>query len=144
MHLTLAFLGEVQPDRVPAVARALTDATRGTPALNLEATGLGAFPDSRRARVVWSGVEGDLDRLASLQKRLTEALRTEGFDLDDRPFRPHITLARLRVPQPLPSNLDLSRRFGGWRAGDVELYESRQGPGGVRYEVLAGVGLTEM
>ena len=141
MHLTLAFLGEVEKERVSAAERALIAGARGIRALDLDAIGMGAFPDLVRAHVLWAGVNGDLEQLMALQERLARALRAEGFSLDDRPFRPHLTLARLRSPQPLPSSLDRTLHFGLWRAGEVHLYESRRGPGGVRYEVLATAGL---
>jgi len=67
MHLTLAFLGEVEEGRVAAAERALRRGAEGAPALELAAAGLGAFPDQRRARVLWAGVAGDLRQLAALQ-----------------------------------------------------------------------------
>lgn len=141
MHLTLAFLGEVEQARVPAAERAVRASVTGQPALSLEAAGLGAFPDQRRARVLWAGLAGDLRELAALHRALSQALRDEGFEVDAKPFHPHVTLARARAPQPLPSSLDRSRRFGAWRAGEVRLYESHLGPGGPRYEVLATAAL---
>lgn len=141
MHLTLAFLGDVPDDRVAAAERALRAGAAGAPALGLEAAGLGAFPDQRRARVLWAGVSGDLRELAALQASLTRELLSEGLEVDDKPFHPHVTLARARVPQPFPTTLDRSQRFGAWRAGEVRLYESFLGPQGPKYEVVAAVPL---
>lgn len=144
MHLTLAFLGEVEEGRVAAAERALRRGAEGAPALELAAAGLGAFPDQRRARVLWAGVAGDLRQLAALQTGIALALGSEGFELDGKPFHPHLTLARARVPQPLPPSLDRAQRFGSWRATEVRLYRSHLGPQGPRYEVLAAAALGGM
>jgi len=144
MHLTLAFLGEVEEGRVAAAERALRRGAEGAPALELAAAGLGAFPDQRRARVLWAGVAGDLRQLAALQTGIALALESEGFELDGKPFHPHLTLARARVPQPLPPSLDRAQRFGSWRATEVRLYRSHLGPQGPRYEVLAAAALGGM
>ena len=144
MHLTLAFLGEVEEGRVAATERALRRGAEGAPALELAAAGLGAFPDQRRARVLWAGVAGDLRQLAALQTGIARALGSEGFELDGKPFHPHLTLARARVPQPLPPSLDRAQRFGSWRATEVRLYRSHLGPQGPRYEVLAAAALGGM
>jgi 2'-5' RNA ligase len=135
MHLTLAFLGEVDEEVVASAERALRLSAAGVRALDLSAAGVGAFPDQRRARVLWAGVGGDLRELAGLHAALTKALRGEGFEVDERPFHPHVTLARSRVPRPLPDGLDRARLFGRWRAAEVRLYESHLGPAGPRYEV---------
>ncbi len=141
MHLTLAFLGEVEEGAVASAERALREAASGAGALDLTAAGVGAFPDQRRARVLWAGVGGDLRRLAGLHAALTEALLGEGFEVDDRPFHPHVTLARSRAPQPLPEDLDRTRLFGRWTAAEARLYESHLGPAGPRYEVRAAAAL---
>ena len=144
LHITLAFLGTVEEGLVDAAERAmLSSATRADP-LDLTAEGIGAFPDERRARVVWAGVGGDLAALARLHADLTSELRSEGFELEVRRFNPHITLARSRDPRPLPAGLDRSWTFGAWRAANVHLFESHLGPAGPRYEVRATAGLGEV
>ena len=103
MHLTLAFLGEVAEERVAAAERALGEGAAAAPALDLTAGGIGGFPDERRARVLWAGVGGDLEALHDLQGRLAGCLRDEGFELDPKPYRPHVTLARSREPRANPA-----------------------------------------
>ncbi|HEX7001958.1 MAG TPA: RNA 2',3'-cyclic phosphodiesterase [Trueperaceae bacterium] len=137
MHLTLAFLGDVAEHRVGVAGNALRRSVEGMPELNLAATGIGAFPHLDRARVLWAGVKGDLRHLRELQSVVAAALRQMGLPIDDRPFHPHITLARARSPWPLPDGLDRSMSFGTWRAGEVILYESRTEPAGARYVVRA-------
>ena len=96
-HLTLKFLGDVPEDRVASVV-ALTDAVaHGHRPFGMQLRGIGAFPNFRRARVVWIGVEAE-PRLELLHHDLEVAGESAGFDIEGRAFRPHITLARVRVP----------------------------------------------
>jgi 2'-5' RNA ligase len=95
MHLTLAFLGEVPPDRLDDVRAALSE-VRSEPdlaaPLRLTLEGIGSFPQ-REGRVWWVGVRGDR-ALTDLQRRLVEGLVARGFAPDARPYRPHLTIAR--------------------------------------------------
>src|SRR5690606_31219021 len=110
-------------------------------ALDLTAGGMGGFPDERRARVLWAGVGGDLEALHDLQWRLAGCLRDEGVELDPKPYRPHVTLARSREPRALPPGLARARQYGAWRADDLLLAGRRPGPDRPRYEVRAKLGL---
>ncbi|MBI4286650.1 MAG: RNA 2',3'-cyclic phosphodiesterase [Chloroflexi bacterium] len=101
IHLTLKFLGNVEAERISEIAGAMTEAARGIPPFHLEIKGLGAFPSLKRVQVVWAGLEGDLDRLSQLQQNIELALALLGFAEEERPFTPHLTLARVR-PQVLP------------------------------------------
>jgi 2'-5' RNA ligase len=96
LHLTMKFLGdvdEVGAERLSAAADAV--AARHRP-FEMTLGGVGAFPNFRRARVVWIGVEGD-PRLELLHHDLELACGAAGFEVEGRPFRPHITLARVRT-----------------------------------------------
>lgn len=144
-HLTLHFLGEVAESRLARLdAPALRAAARSTaPALRF--CGVGQFPqDSRRARVLWAGVAGESAALHRLHAELATALVEGGLAPEDRPYVPHLTLARARGrplelgTAPVQSALAPLRDFSGatWRADQVELLGST--PGSVpRYPVLA-------
>ncbi|WP_372677583.1 RNA 2',3'-cyclic phosphodiesterase [Desulfosarcina sp.] len=96
IHLTLKFLGDIDPSHVPAVA-AQMDATAGvTAAFSLTAKGLGVFPDPRQARVLWVGLSGDLDRLNTIQATLDSGLESVGFKRETRGFGAHLTIGRIR------------------------------------------------
>ena len=96
-HVTLKFLGEVPGDRLErVVAFTETVATQHRP-FSVELGGLGAFPNFRRARVVWIGVAHEA-RLELLQHDLEVAGESEGFQIEGRAFRPHVTLARVQGP----------------------------------------------
>lgn len=92
-HLTLAFLGDLAEDRVEAACEAARGL--GVPPFDLALGPLGAF-GGRAPRVLWWGLEEVPDALADLARALSGALRAVGFAPDDRPFAPHVTLARAR------------------------------------------------
>ncbi len=92
-HLTLRFIGEVDEDRVATVEQALAG-FQGE-AFSLQGRGLGVFPSPRRPRVLFAALDNP-PVLLELQAQVEQALRAIGLDEDPKPFRPHVTLARLR------------------------------------------------
>jgi 2'-5' RNA ligase len=98
MHLTLFFIGETE--RVPAVKEALAEVE--SPSFRLTLTGTGRFPKDGRQppRVLWAGIQLH-PALMALQKQVTTALTGIGFIAEDRPYSPHVTLARLQTERPL-------------------------------------------
>jgi len=96
-HLTLVFCGEVDERVVPELTERLARAARRTDAFPLSLNGGGSFPrQATRARVLWTGLHGDTATLARLAERCAAAARRSGISLEDRAFRPHLTLARAR------------------------------------------------
>ena len=96
-HLTLVFCGEVDERVVPELTERLARAATRTVAFPLSLNGGGSFPtQANRARVLWTGVAGDTATLARLAERCSAAARRSGISLEDRAFRPHLTLARAR------------------------------------------------
>ena len=130
LHLTLAFLGETDPARLPAARRALF--ALEPPALDLTFSRLGSFP--QKGGFLWWLVADPCPELAALEKELRSLLEKEGFPLERRPFLPHVTLAR-RVPVPAPQGASLPRPIRA-RCDRVCLLRSHLGPGGSRYEEL--------
>lgn len=96
IHLTLKFLGNIQAGRQPDVSRAIERAVEGNPSFHLEVSGLGGFPSLQQPRVLWVGVAGETKQLEALQKKIDNALADLGFPREERPFVPHLTLARVR------------------------------------------------
>lgn len=141
MHLTLRFLGE-QPDDAPSrIAPAMDEVARAHRTFAMRLRHAGAFPNFRRARVVWMGVEPD-PRLELLHHDVELACDRLGFGLEGRPFRPHVTLARVRgmareeTMRPLArlaKRLDFEREV---RVDRIDLMESVPGRGGAVYEQL--------
>jgi 2'-5' RNA ligase len=96
IHLTLKFLGDVEPSRVPAIAAQMDAAAEMTAAFSLTAKGVGVFPDLRRARILWVGLAGDLDRLKAVQATLESSLDSVGFKKEAHVFGAHLTIGRIR------------------------------------------------
>jgi 2'-5' RNA ligase len=108
LHLTLKFLGEQPPERLDAISSAASAVAARHRALALELGTVGAFPNFRRARIVWMGVAQD-PRLELLHHDVEVAYEALGFELEGRPFRPHLTLARLKHQLPEERLRQLSR-----------------------------------
>ena len=120
IHLTLAFLGEIPVDRV-GIAESVAARTRSA-AFTLVLDRLGAF---RRAGGAWAGASSPDPGLLALQSALAAGLRAEGFALEERPFAPHVTLAR-RVERALPDEPIEPIR---WRVTDFALVRTEPGRG---------------
>jgi 2'-5' RNA ligase len=96
IHLTLKFLGNISPGMVGRITSAIESAAREVKPLRIRVEGIGAFPNTNRVNIVWVGLTGDIERLALLQKRIDARLSPLGFRPENRPFTPHLTIARLR------------------------------------------------
>jgi 2'-5' RNA ligase len=97
-HVTVLFLGHVPDERLPAIEAACATASPNAEAFELTLSALGGFPDLRRPRVVWLGLE-DSPALDALHAMFRDAL-ADLTPLEDRPFQPHITLARVSPGSP--------------------------------------------
>jgi 2'-5' RNA ligase len=142
-HLTLQFLGDVAADRLQAVEDAL--ATIRAPRFDMEGTGLGVFASIRNPRVLVAHLAGTPPLLA-LQQRVEAAMGSLDFPNDKRPFRPHITVARLKRVRPremrayLRTHADF--RLAPVRIAEIHLYESVLTPAGAQHEKLRSYILT--
>ena len=96
IHLTLKFLGNIPFKQVAQIIKAMEEATQGISPFHLEVSSLGAFPNLKQPRVFWIGIGGEIDKLSSLQQKIDSALASLGFVKEERPFVPHLTLARIR------------------------------------------------
>jgi 2'-5' RNA ligase len=145
-HLTLKFLGDVEEGAVPKLTAAADHAVAGHDPLEMTVREVGAFPNFRRARVVWIGVQQE-PRLELLHHDLELACEHAGFEVEGRPFRPHITLARVRAPLSVDRMRDLARvaRTVRMKASvlvdHVTLFESTLSPTGARYRRLHAASL---
>ena len=146
VHLTLKFIGEADEDAAREVAGVLHEVAARYGPFEARLTAPGAFPNFRRPRVVWFGLEGGEDLLA-LQEDLEEALASLGIEQEGRAFRPHLTLGRARRGRRIDgSKLDaVARRTkvsGAWHVRGVELMRSHLRPTGAEHEVWASAELT--
>jgi len=149
IHLTLKFLGNIPSQRITEITEAMEESAQGISQFHLEISGLGAFPSLRQARVFWVGIGGEVDKLSRLQQDIDSALAALGFTREERPFVPHLTLARIRQgasPMERSSFGDLvgSTIFEDEYHVEVEaisLMRSQLTPAGAIYTRLSAVGL---
>ena len=140
-HLTLKFVGDVPDDAPPRLIAAAERVSSRHQRVEMSIGGVGAFPNFRRARVVWIGVEQE-PRLELLHHDLEVACEQEGFEVEGRPFRPHVTLARVRAPLDVERARSLARVARTVRVHVTErveritLFESILAPSGARYRRL--------
>jgi RNA 2',3'-cyclic 3'-phosphodiesterase len=130
-HLTLLFLGTVPAAAVPGLVEALEPPVAAAGPLTLRLAGAGWFGSRRRPQVAWIGLDGDVAGLTGLAARLATAARRLRPAVEDRPFRPHLTVGRWRPGHP--ADAGLIERLAGyrgpeWPVREVRLVESFLGP----------------
>jgi 2'-5' RNA ligase len=142
LHLTLRFLGEVEPERVEAIQEALRGAVRAARPFTVSLGGLGAFPSLGKPRVVWVGIEHH-PALELLANDVELALMGLAFEPELRPFNPHLTIGRAEKsarPASFKDFAGLAAEFaysGTTTVETVDLMQSTLGPQGASYTVLA-------
>jgi len=145
VHLTLAFLGELDDAQLAATHEAAAACAREVAPFTLALGRVGVFGPAYAPRVLWVGVGGATERLRATQRRLVAELDARGLPHDDKPFAAHLTLARLQRPlssdeqtrltaimgEPAPSNAT-------WQADEIAVMASELRPGGAWYTRLGG------
>ena len=142
IHLTLTFFGDISVQDVANISEVIVKRTNAAPPFALEVRGLGAFPDVTRPRIIWLGITGQVGNLRSLQKDLEEEFFTLGFPKEDRPFRAHLTMGRVKVPKGiigLAPAVETGGKLeaGNFIVGEVALFQSSLSPQGAIYTRLA-------
>jgi len=136
IHLTLKFLGEISDGQVTQA----TDALKGLKpfeTFSTEVKGFGFFPDTHQPRVFWAGVVTP-PNLVALVEQVERVMEKVGFARENRPFTPHLTLARFKIPRPQPALQSHLERLGEPSLGSFEvseffLIESKLSPQGAEY-----------
>jgi 2'-5' RNA ligase len=149
IHVTLKFLGEISEDSIEELMLAIEETAQGILPFQLEVRGVGAFPNLERPQVLWTGVKGELEKIAQLQKRIESNTEQLGSPRESRAFSPHLTLGRVR-DEAGPNE---RRRLGKLLADTtftalhnidvdaVNLMKSQLTPGGAIYNCIGSVKL---
>jgi RNA 2',3'-cyclic 3'-phosphodiesterase len=141
MHLTLKFLGDTPQAQIPAINAAVETALAGLEPLTLAAQGIGCFPDLSHPKVVWAGLEGDLSELKTLRDRIEMYVSPLGYPTEKRPFRPHLTLGRVKdedkaVGEAVQKAQSQIGEIANWQSRHVSVIQSRLTPSGAVYTPL--------
>ena len=142
LHQTLVFLGWLAAERLDAVRDAMTEGAAGTWPFQLGVAQVCLFPNPKMPKIIAMELNGGMDELAALQARHAAACSARGFEVDTRPFRPHLTLARIKSMKGLAGLRDVVKihhnaSLGSFLADRITLYRSILSPDGARYEVVA-------
>jgi 2'-5' RNA ligase len=139
LHVTLKFIGEVPETQLASIRTALAQVRSDRP-VTLDFGGLGFFPNERHPRVFWAGIEAS-PNLKTLAADIEKATETLSIAREQRPFSPHLTLARFEPPR-LPDQLrtaiqeNVWREFGSLRTHQFHLIESKLKPSGAEYTTV--------
>lgn len=159
-HLTLHFLGDTPPENAELLRMALYEPMKRYEAFDLRTADLGAFPAMKRPRVLWLGLWGPAHRLESIRDGVGEVLEAFEFEIDEKPFHPHITIGRLResrnvrvseLPGKIRAKLDELAEQGvvthekpvPFPVREVQLVRSHLSHEGARYEIIQSYPLKE-
>ena len=144
IHITLKFLGDIEEEIIEKVADVIAEATTGQPPFEIYIKGSGAFPNLKNPRVVWIGVEYLNKGLMHIQQALDGRLKALGFEPEEREFRPHLTLGRVkgtkgkeRLSSAVSGLKDIE--IGSFTVDRVILYKSELKPTGAVYTKLREV-----
>lgn len=139
LHITMKFIGEVAPEKLEPIRQALAGVRSDSP-VKLDFRGLGFFPNEKHPRVFWAGIEAT-PNLPKLAADIETAMERLGIAREQRPFSPHLTLARFetrKLPEKLQSAVreSMTREFGAFETKQFHLIESKLKPSGAEYTTL--------
>ncbi len=146
IHLTLKFLGDVQLSRIDRITNSLMDIGGRFSPFTMSLASMGAFPNPRKPRIVWVGVEKGADMLVEIANSIEASMKPLGFPKEKRPFRPHLTVGRIRRlknPGAMTKALEQSQvgELGKFAVEKISFIRSQLDPAGSIYTTLVEVPL---
>ena len=143
LHLTLAFLGELDDARLEAATQSAMVVASAHAPFTLRLANLGTFGSAHSPRVIWVGLAGEQAQLLALQAALTDDLAARGFPTEERPFAPHLTLARIKASLSDDALTALAQALGksantvSWQADAISVMKSELVRPTARYTALS-------
>ena len=139
VHITLYFLGDMDESAVPLIQAHIATALAEVNAFTVQLAALGGFPSAWRPRVIWMGLAPS-EALTNVHQSLAKEMMQLGIEVDPRPMAAHLTLARLRVPEPVEG---FATRITpvSWTVSTIDFMESKLHPTGPTYTVLQSYAL---
>ncbi|RPH95130.1 RNA 2',3'-cyclic phosphodiesterase [candidate division KSB1 bacterium] len=138
-HLTLKFLGEVEEKMLPDIQAGMATACREVESFSMQLKGTGVFPNAKMPRVYWVGIDAP-PNLMTLQARIEQEMETLGFEKEERAFKPHLTLARIKDPagkqRMTEALLSYKIESGAVTVRETLLMRSHLSSEGARYEAM--------
>jgi len=141
IHLTLRFLGEIEEGQLDGVKQLCIETTIGVQPFTLRLEATGYFPNFRQPRVLWVAIGGEIEVAAQLQNRLEAGLIALGFDREDKPFKPHLTIGRVKSGKNVKQLVAKADMYPlpelSFEVDELVLFKSELHPAGACYTVLA-------
>jgi 2'-5' RNA ligase len=141
IHLTLKFLGEIEEKLVGEIERVCVEISAQFQPFALDLNRTGVFPNARQPRVLWAGLSGEIEKAVEIQRRLDERLMTIGFDREEKSFRPHLTIGRVKSNRKTRELLAMADSYQlprlAFGVKEMVVMKSELHPAGARYTVLA-------
>lgn len=141
IHLTMKFFGNVDQAQVPAISAAASRVVKEFSPIQIEVGKTGVFPRPSRPQVLWIGIDDRSGALSKLQERLEDEFALEGFAKEDRAFRPHLTIARIRRSQNANQlaevHLGLEFSAVAVRLAELILFRSELSSKGSKYTAIS-------
>lgn len=145
IHLTLKFLGEVDERRIGEIEKVCVSLAAEFQPFTLSLNDTGVFPNARQPRIIWAGLAGEIEKAVEMQKRLDERIALIGFGREEKAFRPHLTIGRVksnRKTRELIALADAHRLPAlSFVISEIVLMKSELHPAGARYTPMARVSL---
>jgi 2'-5' RNA ligase len=143
IHLTLKFFGNVEVKRIEKISAAAERAVKEFSTFQIGVGGTGVFPRPSRPQVLWIGVNDTSRQLSALQERVENECAAEGFAKEDRAYKPHLTIARLRKPEVSLADAHLKMQFEPIEIElkEIVVFRSELSPKGSKYTVISTAAL---
>ena len=142
MHLTLAFLGDMNPNELPLVIKAVQNAGKMVPPFSVQIAGVGAFPNLRRPKIAWVGMTEGTEEFIALHDAVANSLEAANlYRREDRGYRPHLTLGRVKADEDSTTLATAFAKHADWIGGRVgverlTIFSSEMQRNGPEYSVL--------
>jgi 2'-5' RNA ligase len=139
IHLTVVFMGDIESEQIPSMGESLGAVCSQHSPFTISLKPMGCFPNTRNPRVIWLGIDGDLERMSRFRDDLQHALSPFGIKEEERAFRPHLTLGRFKKPGKRQTELEqLLAKYRELPSpvrtlSDLVLFRSDLKPGGAVY-----------
>ena len=111
IHLTLKFLGDVAPNQISVIKNAIEQVADTRSPFSMEIGGIGAFPNLTRPRIIWASVKTGADEIIAIAREIDIGLSRHGYERDEKPFSPHLTLSRLKHRIDLKPLVDVFQQY---------------------------------
>ena len=145
IHLTLKFLGDMSEDQLEKLYQGVAEGAQGITSFEIRLSRLGAFPNLKKPRVIWIGIEDGKEKLIQLQQKLEDSIFNYGFPKEDRKFSAHLTIGRVKSPRGLDDLVTIMKNtpFESNSIGirEMVVMKSTLTPEGPIYTPLKRIGL---